>query len=196
MRSLEKQGIVIETAEICDLTLEKSEERRHGKIEREVEKSVGESSALLPENTSYKSPNETIGIVTEVITDAIVEVVIETIEDLLSSADVIKSVSVYAGENATAYVTENASAYAAENAGKNVSANAAENASAYAGENASAYAAENAGENASANAAKNASAYTSENATAYADVRCYTEDSCRCTAPQSWRTAISRYVKK
>jgi hypothetical protein len=64
-RSLEDQGIVIETAETSNLTLEKSEEKRHGKTEREVEKSVGESFALLPENTSYKRPKETIDIVTE-----------------------------------------------------------------------------------------------------------------------------------
>jgi hypothetical protein len=131
----------------------------------------------LPENTSYRRPSETISIVTEVITGAIVEVVTETIEDLISSADVIRSVS--------AEATENASAYAAENAGENASENAVENASAYASENAvenaTAYADENADENADANA------------DVYADLKNYTVDSCRCTAPQSWRTAISSY---
>jgi hypothetical protein len=133
-QSLENQGIVIETAEISDLALEKSEEKWHGKIEREEEKSVGESFALLPEDTSYKKPSETIDVVSGVITDAILEVVTETIEDLISSTDIIKSVSAYADENATAYVTANASAYADENA----SANTDENASAYVDDNATA----------------------------------------------------------
>jgi hypothetical protein len=62
-RSLESQGIVIETAEIGDLALEKSEERRNGKIEREVKKSVGESFALLPEDTTYRKSSETIDVV-------------------------------------------------------------------------------------------------------------------------------------
>jgi hypothetical protein len=73
-----------------------------------------------------------------------VEVVTETIEDLISSADVIRSVSAYAGENAaekaTAYVTENTIAYATENASAYAAENTAENASAYASENATAYA--------------------------------------------------------